>query len=129
MLSKLITTYTIILFLLAFMIAPQPSKADGNKLLKACTAGLKVINKDKGLPSNEYVDAAFCAGLIQGVIGTNRIYQMSGTRPFFCIPEEMSNKAQNTRTVVQYLTAHPEKLELHEATLIIEALSEAFPCR
>jgi len=129
MLSKKITVYTFLFLLLAFFTAPQPARADGKKLLKACAAGLKVINKDKGLPSTEYVDAAFCAGLIQGVTDTNRIYRKAGKSPFFCMPGDGINKSQATRTVVNYLRVHPEKLELHETALVIEALSAAFPCK
>lgn len=129
MLFKTVTVHTFIFLLLAFFVAPQPAGADGNKLLKACSAGIKVINKDKGLPSTEYVDSAFCAGLIQGVTDTNRMYRKAGKSPFFCMPGDVVNKGQAIRTVVNYLRAHPEKLESHETVLVIEALSEAFPCK
>jgi hypothetical protein len=118
----------IIFFLLAFIISPTSATADGNKLLKACNSGLKVINKDKSLSNLEYVDAAFCAGLIQGVTDTNRILKLSGITPFYCVPGDKIDKSQATRIIVKYLRKHPKKLNLPESNLVIDALRKAFPC-
>ena len=127
--AKSSTVQWIFFLLLALMVMPVPAQADGNNLLKACTAGLKVINKEKNLSSKELVDAAYCAGLIQGIMDVNRINKMSGGSILFCLPEDMITKAEATQTVVNYLGAHPEKRKLHESILVIEALKEAFPCK
>jgi hypothetical protein len=127
--TKPITIYAIFYLVFAFMILPIPANADGNNLLKACTAGLKVINKEKNLSGKELVDAAFCAGLIQGITDANRINKMSGGSSLFCLPGDVINKADATHTVVNYLRAHPEKLKFHESNLVIEAITKAFPCR
>ncbi len=112
-----------------FSFKPAPAGADGNMLLKACTAGLKVVNKEQNLSSKELVDSAYCAGLIQGITDLDRINKSSLGTSFFCPPENTINKAEATRIVVNYLRAHPEKRKQPESTLIIEALKEAFPCR
>lgn len=129
MTAKSTLKYSTIILLIGLLFIPQPAIADGNKLLKSCTAGLRVINKDKGLSSTELVDATYCAGLVQGITDTNRINRMSGSSPLFCIPGDVIDKGQATRIVVNYLRAHPEKMKMHESNLVIDALMEAFPCR
>ncbi|MFC1816365.1 Rap1a/Tai family immunity protein [Thermodesulfobacteriota bacterium] len=128
MTTKLTFKYTIIFLLLGFILVPKATMADGNELLKQCIAGLKVLNNVKNLSKIEYMDAAFCAGLVQGITDSYRIYRLSKTIPSSCLPGKVINKSQATRIVVKYLREHPERLHLHESNLVIDALSEAFPC-
>lgn len=121
--------YALVFLMTLLFINPAPVHADGNMLLKACTAGLKVINKEKDLSSKELVDAAFCAGLIQGITDVDRINKSSGGSSFFCPPGNVINKAEATQIVVDYLRAHPEKRKQPETMLVIDALKGAFPCR
>ena len=39
-----------------------------------------------------------------------------------------SNCGQRVKVVIKYLEEHPEKLHMHYAILLLEAMSDAFPC-
>jgi hypothetical protein len=69
-------------------------------------------------PATAY-DVGYCHGMVQGVI----YFSTSD-----CAPEGVSIK-QDLRVVVKYLEDHPEKLHLHAAQLVMEALAKAFPCK
>ncbi len=64
------------------------------------------MNKEKNLSAKELVDAAYCAGLIQGITDTHRINQTAGGSPLFCLPGDVIDKSQVTRIVVNYLRSH-----------------------
>ena len=48
---------------------------------------------------------------------------------FWCIYSSNINTAQVAKIVIKYINNNPEKLHLCAATLVINALSEAFPCK
>jgi len=130
MTTRPVLTFSIIFLFLGvnFVFMPGLATADGNRLLKKCNAGLKVLDHVKNLSNLDYMDSAFCAGLVQGITDCNRIYRLSNAVPFFCLPEKTIDKDKATRSVVKYLRENPEKLHLHESNLIIDALNDAFPC-
>jgi hypothetical protein len=47
---------------------------------------------------------------------------------FFCLPAPMTME-ELTRVVVKYGNEHPEKLHMHAAIFVLDALTQAYPCR
>lgn len=98
---------------------------DGNLLLQSCNYFLEVMNNG-GRSTNIYNTAdqmsgfGACSGYVAGISDMASGY-------FFCPPSN-ANYSQYARIVAKYLNNHPEKLNLIPLALVINALSEAFPC-
>jgi hypothetical protein len=87
----------------------------GNELLSACE-------------SKEAVGSGVCLGYIQGVHSTTMLNPLPGSKFKFCTPEGMV--AEHLKdVVVEYLRNNPSSLHYAAVSLVIMAVSEAFPCR
>jgi|SRR5882672_6784813 len=87
--------------------------------------------------SNPTVTDGVCIGYVNGVLeGFNmamRLGQVARhatitTGSFFCLPSE-STMGQKYRVVVKYMNDHPEKTHNPTELLILDAVTEAFPCK
>ena len=92
----------------------------GNKLLELCDAPFGTNNQ------------AWCDGYIIGVDDTLTITEaVSGTagasHRYYCLRQDVT-LGQTSLVVLNYLKAHPDKLDLIASELVIAALAEAFPC-
>ena len=90
----------------------------GNALHADCQSKIDTLNR------------AVCYGYIMGVVDsrpkdgkTAKILDWP-----YCVPGGV-NGGQITDTVIKWLTNNPEKRHFVAASLIIAALSEAFPCK
>jgi len=71
-------------------------------------------------------DAA-CTTYVMGVLdAVNLMESRSGGSSAFCAPEITSDEV--TDVVTKHLKRHPARWESPAATLVVEALTEAFPC-
>jgi hypothetical protein len=70
-----------------------------------------------------------CTQYIAGVLDAHA-YDLSrfGSPRDFCIPEDLTME-ELERVVVKWLKAHPEKLRVTAANLVVLALSDAFKCK
>ena len=72
--------------------------------------------------SQHTICLAYMVGIIEGY------YSARPTPAAFCYPSEVTGE-QAARVVNKYLRDHPERLHRRSVQLILDALSEAFPCR
>jgi hypothetical protein len=111
--------------LLAFFAIPSHNGTsntnDGNFLLISCQ--LTILSMDNHnevlqVPYDSWRDG-MCSGIVSGV---------NFASPSVC-PTEGVTLGQSVRVVYKYLLDHPERLNLRDAKLAEEALSQAFPCK
>ena len=106
-------------------MSPISGFISGNKLLELCSAPFGSNNQ------------AWCDGYIIAVDDTLTLtYAASGaasgeTDPaihrYYCLGAGVT-LGQTSLAVLNYLKAHPEKLDMIASQLVISALAEAFPC-
>jgi hypothetical protein len=91
----------------------QPALAykSGNELLSQCSN------------SNNLFELGQCYGFIEGTLETGNDGKT------FCIPSHGVTHGQIYNVVTRYLEAHPEQLRVFAATLVLVAVSIAFPCK
>jgi hypothetical protein len=106
----------------------SPAKETGNDILEACTEAMKSGNEPQ-----DHWKSGFCWGYINGLTAMEDFAQFLikqdkfASFPF-CFQREMTY-GQMVRVVVSYLEEHPETLHRPAAFLVLEAFTEAFPCR
>ncbi len=66
-----------------------------------------------------YIDGA-CTGYVQGVVE-------GADNPVFCLDPDVT-VGRRYRIVVKFLKAHPEKTDKRTRYLVVEAMTDAFPC-
>ena len=98
---------------------------DGNSLLEHCSAAVQRLD---GQTSVNAIRFGYCYGYIQGVIDMNAFNKSSGQPPLFCLPTTISN-GRIARLLFDYLKSHPERLQEQAGLLIIDAYTDAFPCK
>lgn len=118
--------YLMSFVVLMLFVIPTKTFADGNQLLKDCTAIINLVENNI-IPESE-MRCGHCAGYIQGISAMNALYKAYDQPTFFCMPDEVNN-GQKIKVVIKYLNDHPEKLHEHEAGLVLLAFMEAFPCK
>ena len=111
--------YLFILSLLAFWVSvgdkalAQSSAGTGNEFLQSCTA-IRTPNRATGFPEG------FCLGVVATV-------NFFANGSVYCAPAN-ATIGQMTLVAVVYMERNPQKLHEPLPTLVITALSEAFPC-
>jgi len=145
---KTLLATTICVLLSASATAENYPAADGNELLHGCSVALR--DKASIDPVDNFKNA-YCLGLVKGIVDTGSFYEAilaCDSRPikaglcspqnigphthlpeFFCLPDNSIPVGQGVRVVVKYLNDHPEKLNKKDSLLVIEALSNVFPCK
>lgn len=70
----------------------------------------------------------YCTGFISGVEeGVRTLQNQHMLETSICLPEKVSGRAL-TSTSLKYMTNHPEQLAQPAAQVVIDALSQAYPC-
>jgi hypothetical protein len=103
----------------------------GNAFLRLCSA---VEQSEKSTPL-ETIHSVDCLAYVQGFtegmdaeVAWAQGWTQKGEQPQpFCRPEDVEN-GQLVRVILKYIRSHPEKAHKGTATLIVEALRQAFPC-
>jgi hypothetical protein len=118
--------------LLALLLVTPPAFADGNQLLSQCTTFLQLVDgtSNGSTTSLESFGAGTCAGMLQGITTTNKVYESTGRSKdlLMCLPRSGIQNGQAARVVVSYLNDHPQDLHGDEVLLATLALRDAFPC-
>ena len=121
--------YLKIMFLIIFFIFISPYYAqseDGNNLLKQCSIAATIT---KDTTRGELREAMSCIGMLKGIVGLNRFYQIKyKDEAFFCMPEGVTIK-QAILIVLKYLKEHPEELHEEETFLVTLAFKNVYPCK
>jgi len=104
---------------------------DGNRLLAMCRDYLRFDEAGGRATAQGNYNAGYCQGFVVGLIEMHEGARSTGPqplRPFFCLPPGEVTWNQTVRVYVRYLETHPARLHLDQRDLLIEALSDAFPC-
>jgi hypothetical protein len=123
--KKLFFLMVIVAFFVAspLMAAQMQTFKSGSKLLNDCSP-LLTQNKN----TTELLFEASCLNYIKGVFDLHQtLVARSKIEPHICKPTEV-DLGQIGRIIIKYLQANPEKLKVTASSLILPALSEAFPC-
>ncbi|EGT3592081.1 Rap1a/Tai family immunity protein [Proteus mirabilis] len=107
-------------FLITIPIYANAYFLDGNKL-DSYTASLDKSNNGEVLSIQQVIDSSTFLGYVAGVFD-------SGIGIYFCPKSNLEYK-QVTDIVTIYLRYHPEKRNEKASDLVIQSLSERFPCK
>jgi len=78
--------------------------------------------------SENYFEKGSCTGYIEGVDDSAvTLAHWEGFAEYICPPEGVTS-GQFRKVVVKHLNENPEKLHMTASSLVLKALSEAFPC-
>jgi hypothetical protein len=109
----------LILILLALASPLAFGESDGNYLLGACGAAVRIADGYHGSATDE-IKAAYCVGVVHAVV----FFQ----KETVVFPEDGNpDPKQLIRVVDKYLHDHPEELAKPDTYLVIVALGKAFP--
>jgi len=118
-----------LILLLPVSTSMAEEKRDGNELLKKCQSSVYLEDKKTDSPGFDLYDVQYCFGMLRGVVDTITLYQLSFPKnKLACVPNSVTN-GQVARVVVKYLKKNPERLHERDATLMVFAFMEAFPCK
>ena len=116
--------------LLAALAQVSMGKEDGAQLLARCEPAIRLleVGTSADLTREEYGDARSCIGFVDGFIWGHGWAAWRQTSPMYYCPPEGFSAAQGLPAIVQYLRAHPERLDGEAHVLTFAALSNAYPC-
>jgi hypothetical protein len=106
-------------------------KEPGTRLLSRCEAvGLSAeAGGSAGSGPAREADAQACLAFIEGFVWGHAWASWREARDmWFCLPQGFSG-ADGVPVVVDYLRAHPDRLEEDAHLLVFLALTAAFPCK
>jgi hypothetical protein len=122
----------------AVMLACLPSQAadsigreTGERLLARCEPALEVLagNGAASLSRARHADAVSCIGFVDGFLwGHGWAAWRQNRDMYYCPPEDLSGQ-RAVPTLVDYLRAHPERLDAPAHVLLFSALTKAYPCQ
>jgi|SaaInlLV_10m_DNA_4_1040232.scaffolds.fasta_scaffold28205_2 hypothetical protein len=115
---------TKILVFIATLLVLITSHADGNGLLKWCSAAEKYIETDE-VHDEFYI--GMCFGLVQGVRDSMKM--MKDDKIKACFPKEHIDNGQAVLIVTSYLRNNPGLLQEDESLLIMLAYSTTYRCK
>ena len=117
----------------AWNAAAQDSlgKESGTRLLARCEPALQLVTAGQrpALDHTEYADAMSCIGFVEGFIWGHGWAAWRERRDMYYCPPEDFSATQAVPAVVDYLRAHPERLDARAHVLVFSAFSDAFPCQ
>jgi hypothetical protein len=103
------------------------AREPGSVLLMRCTPALQLI-AGTDLDPSARADALTCIGFADGFLfGHGWAAWREGRDMYYCPPEQFSGHAA-VPVLVDYLRAHPERLDVAGHVLLFAALTDAFPC-
>ena len=119
-----------LLIVVASMLSVSPAIGEqmqtfksGDKLQLDCS-GLNAPLKSE----TKLIFDATCLNYIKGVFDLHQtLVGSKKIEPHFCKPTDV-DLGQLARTVIEYIEANQEKAQTTASSLILPALSEAFPC-
>lgn len=122
---KAILCWTFVLAALAGFV-PQ-ARADGKSLMARCEQAERLLNEQK---IDDPVNAGFCLGYIGAIRSALQVLNSElDPRQRVCLPKEGVEVGQAIRIAIRFLRENPQRLSENEASLVIAALRNAYPCR
>ena len=106
-------------------------KEPGSRLLERCRAGqLAYATEGKAeLSGEQKVLAQSCEAFLEGFVwGHAWAAWRESQDMWFCLPQGFSGR-QGIPVVVEYLEAHPDRLDEDAHLLVFLALTAAYPCK
>lgn len=131
--AKLIYALSAALAVGTIPLAPAQNsmgKEPGERLLARCEPARRLIDRGvaEGLSSGEQADAQGCLGFIEGFVWGHAWASWREARDmWFCLPQGFTGE-QGVPVVVDYLEAHPDRLQEDAHLLVFLALTAAYPC-
>ncbi len=119
---------TLLMFILAMLMASPVKAANGEKLLNDCNNIIK-YQQNKSDKTVSTVGAGSCFGYIGATIDTHSsLVEYFNRDKLFCSPPNLKS-GDAARLVVNYVKKYPQKVNVLASDLVLEALIEAFPCK
>jgi len=100
---------------------------DASNLIPKCAIAVRFNEDEASVPESDYLDAMFCLGLMEGLLGSNSAISANGA-PLFCPPDPGIKTWIAAKAVVDFAKARPDLLHMVEADFAIRALAETYPC-
>ena len=118
---------------IALLLAPSFAYSlTGGNVLGKCEAFLGSFEESGGRSNPTFASGlarGSCLGFIFGFLSAEnlnaRIYEST---PGFCLPEDINVKEDIVRTVVIFLKANPEHLDIDSSFLLWKVLDREFRC-
>jgi hypothetical protein len=116
--------------------APAPAlddlgKEPGARLLARCELARRLSDpgQSQGLDPGQQAEAQACLGFVAGFVWGHAWASWREARDmWFCLPQGFS-AVQGVAAVVDYLKAHPDRLDEEAHLLVFLALTAGFPCK
>ena len=111
--------------------ADSIGKENGERLLARCEPALELLAAGGTAPltPGRQADAMSCIGFVDGFLwGHGWAAWRENRDMYYCPPEDLSGR-RAVSTLVDYLRAHPERLDAPAHVLLFSALTNAYPCR
>lgn len=106
---------------------PMGSGPKGDHLVDSCIYAVRFNLDEATVKEENYLDAMYCFGVMDGVLGANALSSSTGNRPYFCLPMRMKPWVA-AKIVVDYGKVRPDLLSLDEVSYAVSAMAAAFPC-
>lgn len=106
-------------------IGPGPK---GDDLVGKCIYAVRFNLDEATVKEENYLDAMYCFGVMDGVLGANELSRSTGNRPYFCLPTRMKPWVA-AKIVVDYGKVRPDLLSLDEVSYAVSAMAATFPCK
>jgi Rap1a immunity proteins len=105
-------------------------KEDGAQLLARCELAMRILEQRSAteLSRDEYGNAMSCLGFVDGFIWGHGWAAWRQNSPMYYCPPDRFSASEGVPALVQYLRAHPERLDSEAHILTFAALSSAYPC-
>jgi len=105
------------------MAATMQTFKSGSKLLSECSP---LLSQNKN--TTELLFEASCLNYIKGVFDLHQtLVAREKIDPHICKPPD-ADLGQIGRIIIRYIEVNPQKINITASSLILPALSEAFPC-
>ena len=106
-------------------------KESGAALLTRCEPAVWMVEAGSRrlLNDAEYAQAQSCLGFVDGFMWGHGWAAWREKRDmYYCPPEELT-ATQFVPVLVEYLRAHPDRLDAQAHVLLFSALTSAYPCQ
>lgn len=121
----------VMLLCLPSQAADSIGKETGERLLARCEPALELLagGSAASLSRARHADAMSCIGFVDGFLwGHGWAAWRRNQDMYYCPPEELSGQ-RAIPTLVDYLRAHPGRLDAPAHVLLFSALTKAYPCQ
>lgn len=118
-------------------------KFSSGDLLKTCQVGIKSAEEKLAdlTPADAY-NSGTCLGYLKGFIHMEMLYSATlavkrkahateadlKKMALFCLPSRIENK-EYAEIYINYMQKHPEEMDKNACSSVLNALSQAFPCK